>query len=263
MSANLVIQDGEPYWWNSPDIWVVPGNDPGGSPGQPIAGEAAFLWGRVRNSGDETALGARVNFYWSNPAAGVLRSNSTLVGSAFVDLDPKETKEVLCTIPWIPQIVNEGHECVVAEVIHPSDPLTPSPPPDEFIPPNYHQIAQKNLTVLAMKKDMIVLPIQVSASIRKEKVLEVAAEIEGTLDKDNLVQAGLEKYRPARDDSIKIGLSLEPGCGKSGEEALGKKVKLNVQPGTARATYLKVWPHDLEPMTYLCFMSFPGMSKGL
>jgi len=36
MSATLVIRDGEPHWWNSPVIWVVPGNDPNGSHGQPI-----------------------------------------------------------------------------------------------------------------------------------------------------------------------------------------------------------------------------------
>jgi len=89
--------------------------------------------------GDQPANGATVNIYWSNPATSVLRSNSTLVGSAFVDLNPGETKEVLCVIPWIPQIVNNGHECVVAEAIHPSDPLAP-PPGDAFDPPTYHQI---------------------------------------------------------------------------------------------------------------------------
>lgn len=250
MSATLVIRDGDPHWWNSPDIWVVPGNDPNGPPGQPIAGEPAFLWGRVHNTGDQTASGARVDFYWSNPATGVLRSNSTLVGSPFVDLNPGETKEVLCVIPWIPQIVNNGHECVVAEVIHPSDPL-PSPPPDEFDPPTYHQIAQKNLTVLAMKKSMMVMAIQVAVPIRKEKLLLVTTEIGGTLDKQNLIQVGLENYRPAKYDSLKVGLSLEPGCDESGRAPLETEVKLLVKPGTARAVYLKVWPQDLQPGTYV------------
>jgi len=250
MSATLVIRDGDPHWWNSPDIWVVPGNDPNGPPGQPIAGESAFLWARVRNTGDQTASGARVNFYWSNPATGVLRSNSTLVGSAFVDLNPGETKEVLCVIPWIPVIVNDGHECVVAEVIHPSDPL-PSPLPDEFDPPTHHQIAQKNLSVLAMKKSMMVMAIQIAAPVRKEKLLLVATEIGGTLDKQNLIQLGLENYRPAKIDSLSVAISLEPGCDEARKERLEKEVKIPLKRGTAKAVYLKVWPPELEPRTYV------------
>lgn len=250
MSTILEIRDGDPYWWNSPDIWVIPGNDPNGPPGQPIAGEPAFLWGRVRNTGDQTASGARVDFYWSNPATGVLRSNSTLIGSAFVDLNAGETKEVLCVIPWIPEIVNNGHECVVAEVIHPGDPL-PTPLPDEFDPPTYHQIAQKNLTVLAMKKSMMVMAVQVAAPIRKEKLLLVTTEIEGALDKQTLIQAGLEGYRPAKYDSLRVGLSLEPGCDESGKERLENEVKLRLRPGTAKAVYLKVWPQELEPRSYV------------
>lgn len=250
MSATLVIRDGDPYWWNSPDIWVVPGNDANGTPGQPIAGEPAFLWGRVHNTGDQPATGARVDFYWSNPATGVLRSNSTLVGSAFVDLNPGETKEVLCVIPWIPEIVNEGHECVIAEVVHPSDPL-PSPPPDEFDPPTYHQIAQKNLTVLAMRRMMMVLPIQVAAPMRVGRVVRVGTETGGTLDKELLKQVGLTNYRPAKYDSVKLGLTLEPGCDDTGKEVLQKEIKLPLKSGTARAVYLHVWQPQLETRTYV------------
>ena len=113
MSAILTIRDGDPYWWNSPDIWVVPGVDPGGLPGVPIAGNPAYLWARAHNTGDQAVTGAKIDFYWSNPATGVLRSNSHLVGSAYVDLEAGETQEVLCLVPWIPEIVNNGHECLV------------------------------------------------------------------------------------------------------------------------------------------------------
>jgi len=250
MPIRLEIRDGDPHWWNSPDIWVVPGNDPNGPSGQPIAGEPAFLWGRVHNTGDQAASGARVNFYWSNPATGVLRSNSPLIGSAFVDLDAGETKEVLCVIPWVPEIVNNGHECVVAEVIHPGDPL-PTPLPDEFDPPTYHQIAQKNLVVLEMRESMMVMAIQVAAPIRKEKMLLVTTEIGGTLDKQILIQAGLEGYRPAKQVSLKVGLSPEPGCDELGKERMEKEVELAVKPGTVKAIYLKAWPPELEPRTYV------------
>ena len=60
MSLNLLIRDGEPHWWNSPDIWVVPGNDPNGPPGQPVAGEPAFIWGRIKNDGEQAGFAVTI-----------------------------------------------------------------------------------------------------------------------------------------------------------------------------------------------------------
>ena len=83
MPVQLHIRDGNPYWYLSPDIWVVPGNDPSASPGNPIAGQAAYLWAHVANIGSTDANSVRVDFFWANPALQVTRSNATLVGSAF------------------------------------------------------------------------------------------------------------------------------------------------------------------------------------
>jgi hypothetical protein len=45
MAALLDIPDGpSPYVWESSAIWVVPGADPLGKPGQPVAGQPAYLW---------------------------------------------------------------------------------------------------------------------------------------------------------------------------------------------------------------------------
>ncbi|MBN2056911.1 hypothetical protein JW905_18440 [bacterium] len=250
MAEILVIRDGDPRWWNSPDIWAVPGSDPYGPPGQPIAGEAAFVWARVFNRGDLDVSDARVNFYWSNPAAGVLRSNSTLIGSAFVDLVPGETKDVLCVIPWLPVIVNDGHECLVAELIHSIDPL-PYPLPDEFNPPAYHQVAQRNLGVLSMKKRMLVMPIQISAPARKGKSLVITTETGGMLDKDSLRQLGLRGYRPAEEITVRTGLSLEGGCDNGRGERWKRTLEMSLKPGTAKAVYLTIQPQELAPRTYL------------
>ncbi len=77
----------------------------------------------ARKSCDSAVTGAQADFYWSNPATGELRSNSHFIGSAFVDLEPGEVQDVPCLTPWIPEIVNIGHECVVAEILHPANPL--------------------------------------------------------------------------------------------------------------------------------------------
>lgn len=53
MSAHLLIPDSPlPYWWVSSNIWVVPGADPNGPPGSPVAGLPAYLWARVSNTGN-------------------------------------------------------------------------------------------------------------------------------------------------------------------------------------------------------------------
>ena len=247
MSTQLVIRDGTPNWWSSPDIWVVPSSDPNGAPGQPVAGEPSFVWGRVHNEGEQAVTGASVNFYWSNPATGVLRSNSTPIGSAFVDLIAGETKEVLCVIPWIPVVVNNGHECLVAEIVHGADPL-PSPLPDAFGPPAYRQVAQKNLSVLALQKSMRVLPIQLTAPKRAKKALVLTVETGGELDKENLLQAGLRGFVPSRKGSCKTALGVESGCGEGKPQ---QELKIELEPGTSRAVYLALAPDEpLEPKSY-------------
>ena len=248
MPTILEIEDGNP-WWLSHDIWVVPGNDPNGMPGQPVSGEPAFLWARIHNKGEQAVAGACIKYYWSNPATGVLRSNSSEIGSAFVDLNPGETKEVLCIIPWIPVIVNDGHECVVAEVIHSSDPL-PGPLPDPFDPPNYHQVAQRNLNVLAMKaRKMRVLPIQLATPIRRAKQLLIKVEVGGQIDDRLLAPMNLREFIPADGENLKVGLSLDSSCGDENEQ-FEREIKVGLNPGTARAVYLKVFPAELEPRTY-------------
>lgn len=120
MTAHLLINDGSPEWWLSPDIWVVPGSNPNGARGAPNAGQPAYLWARVSNVGDTSVNGARVDFYWANPSAQVVVGVATQIGSAFVDLarqgDAGDTQDVLCLTPWIPSIVNDGHECLLAVV---------------------------------------------------------------------------------------------------------------------------------------------------
>src|SRR4051812_45539396 len=98
VTIQLLIRDGSLHWYHSPDIWVVPGNDPSGSPGSPIAGQPAYLWARVANTGTTDANGVRVDFYWANPALEVTRSNATLVGSAYADVPAGGMQDTLCLV---------------------------------------------------------------------------------------------------------------------------------------------------------------------
>lgn len=93
MAVELENRDGD-LWWLSPDVWVVPGTDPEGSPGTPIAGTPAYMWARVRNNGTSTVNNAEVRFYWADPSAAFDRNTAHYVGSSFVSLGPAEISDV-------------------------------------------------------------------------------------------------------------------------------------------------------------------------
>lgn len=158
MAIEIWIDDGDPVYL-SLDIWVVPGNDPEGEIGTPVANLNAFVWARVHNRGTSHVSNARVNFYWGDPSTGVTRSNATLIGTSYVSLEAGETKEVLCLTPWIPNWVNEGHECLIVESFSPEDPLNTYPEADRFYVADDRHIAQRNITVLSMKSSSSILSL--------------------------------------------------------------------------------------------------------
>lgn len=238
MPVQLEIRDGDP-WWMSPDIWVVPGNDPNGAPGQPIVGQDNYLWARVRNSGSTAAAAARVEFFWSNPATGVLRSNSSLVGYGYVDIPAGGTTEVLCITSWVPVVVNDGHECVIAQVLHGGHPL-PTPLPDAFHPPAYPQVAQRNLTVvvLSMARAQTLL-VQVALPLRPRS-RETTVRVERgdrKLAGEQLRQLGLSpRLRPAQ---LLESAGFVDGAGCTDDSGKPEQ-SFELPPGTAAPAYLRI-----------------------
>lgn len=250
MAVDLLIRDGDPYWYLSPDIWVVPGSDPAGAPGSPVAGQPAFLWARVTNSGSTPANGVRIDFYWANPALQVTRSNATLVGSAFADVPPGGTQEALCLVPWIPVIVNGGHECLVAVANHPAHAL-PNPLPDAYDPPAYPQVAQKNLTVLeASAGRAFMFALTVSALLRVDKIVTVSAELGDKLDEKTLLSLGLRGFKPARKAAVEVGLGDSPYsvCEK---DPIGKpELRMHIPKGTSAGLHVAIRANNLAAGEY-------------
>lgn len=239
MAVQLLIRDGSPYWYLSPDIWVVPGDDPTGIPGSPIAGQPAYLWAHVANTGSTDASGVRIDFYWANPALQVTRSNATLVGSAFADVPAGGAQDVLCLVPWIPVIVNDGHECLVAVANHAGDPL-PSPLPDAFDPPTYRQVAQKNLSVVVAAMLTSMQAITIGGLKRSDKAVFVTAEVGGELDAANLERLGLQELRAAKDPVVEVGLNLQNRCVGDKDPIGNNKLELKVPRGTSTAVFAAI-----------------------
>lgn len=146
MAVELWINDGNP-WYMSPDIWTVPSDDPNDPSGVPYANVSAYVWTRVRNLGSTSVTNATVKYYWANPSVTINDSNANLIGLSSVSLAPGEIKDVLCVTPWIPQWVNDGHECLLAEAFAPSDPMPPRNAATPYDVPGWRQMAQKNLTI--------------------------------------------------------------------------------------------------------------------
>lgn len=205
--GQLEIRDGTP-WWLSTDVWVVPGDDPKGPMGQPVAGGTAYVWARVTNRTREDVFGAQVRFYWGNPSTQMFFSTINPIGSAFADVPAGGSQDVLCLTPWNVVSVNNGHECLVAVVSLPDDP----PLPDVVDPPAFLAVAQRNLTVLTGVREgqMVEVLITLTAGARDKEVL-ITCTVGGELTEPAATSLGLRGYRPADGQSVTAGVSKLPG----------------------------------------------------
>lgn len=252
MAVELLIRDGSPDWWESPDIWVVPGTDPGGAPGTPVVGMPAYLWTTVRNEGDLDALQVQVDFWVADPSLQIRKSTANHIGTAFADIAAGGSQDVLCLVPWHVTLVNGGHECVVVEATSPADPLSPPPAdPDVLDPPDYRQIAQRNLSVLTvsgMIRSEFIITVSAGARADKAAVIEV---VEGDgLPAELLGSLGLKTRRYAGAERISAGLSERSLCGQERAEG-DRALRLAVPRGTSAAAYLSVAAREpLAPEEY-------------
>jgi hypothetical protein len=127
-------------FWLSPDIWVE-SSDAGGNA---VAGEQNFVHVRIFNLGTVEAAPVQVDFYWGNPALGLSAANMNLIGSERLKIRPVSVVEVRCSTPWVPVLVNGGHECLMVNCSnYILDPII-SP----FEPTLDRHVGQRNVTVL-------------------------------------------------------------------------------------------------------------------
>jgi len=232
MSVELEIPDGSPNWWLSPNIWTVPGSDPGGAPGLPVTGEQCFLYARVTNNGSDAVQNATVRFYWADPSVGFDRTTANHVGDANVSLNASETQDVLCLVPWVPTFVNGGHECILAEAFHPAyDPLPASP---VFNVPTDRHVAQRNLSVLLVAKNqkMFSLSFQVCNTQRIGRTFHVSTRIGSPKELKQLLPHLGRSFRASEKGGIEhLGFVTKP-CPDESDRKRAKPVieRLEVKP---------------------------------
>jgi hypothetical protein len=136
-------------------------------------------------------------------------------------------------------VVNDGHECVVAQVLHGGDPL-PTPLPDAFNPPAYSQVAQRNLTVVVLSMAQAqTLILQVALPLRSRS-RDAVVRIESgdrKLAGEQLRQLGLSpRLRPAE---LLESAGFVDGAGCIDDSGKPEQ-SFQLRPGTAAPAYLRV-----------------------
>jgi hypothetical protein len=107
-------------FWASPDIWVE-SSDPFG---RPVAGQNNFVHARVYNLGKAPAFPTRVDFYWGDPSLGLGATTMHHIGTEWVYIWNHSTVDVRCNTPWVPVMLNGGHECLIVNTTNPvRDPI--------------------------------------------------------------------------------------------------------------------------------------------
>jgi len=250
MAVELWIDDGNP-WYLSPDIWVVPSDDPNDPPGMPYEGISAYVWARVHNRGSTAVSNATVRYYWADPSTLITRASATLIGTSSASLVAGETKDVLCVTPWVPQFVNSGHECLIAEAFAPADPLPRSSPSDPIDVPGDRHVAQRNISVgKAAPMMMFLHPFVMGAGSRggelairvRRAPLETLKPLVRAIGLDGVPEellevdeVGIRPYRCGEpvDDAGKPELALELRSGERRGMALAVRVPEKALEGAA------------------------------
>lgn len=107
-------------FWASPDIWVE-SSDP---LGQAVAGEDNYVHARISNLGAADAAPVKVDFYWADPSLGLGPATMNLIGTEWLEIFSGGVQDVRCQTPWVPVVVNGGHECLMVQCDnHVLDPL--------------------------------------------------------------------------------------------------------------------------------------------
>jgi hypothetical protein len=135
-------------FWESPDIWVE-SSDP---LARPVAGQSNFVHARIWNLGAFDAAPVKTDFYWADPSVGLDAAHMHLIGSEYVEVKSLQSVDVRCNTPWVPVLVNSGHECLMVN----SSNWIGDPILQPFQPVQDRHVGQRNVHVIVGPPGMMV-----------------------------------------------------------------------------------------------------------
>jgi hypothetical protein len=130
-------------------IWVVPGDDPFGKPGEPQKGQHNYVWTTVTNLSGELCRDARIEFYATPWSFFNQRAHATHIGTSYVDIPPNQSETVLCLSPWVPTWGDYPDQSIFVELHHYIDPL-PAEEPTFFSIYEYSQVADLTFAIIPL-----------------------------------------------------------------------------------------------------------------
>ncbi|KAN0069051.1 hypothetical protein V8E54_012680 [Elaphomyces granulatus] len=229
-----------PIYFNPNIFFQSSPSDP--TPAIPEQNVGIYILASVRNSSTFLTSGATVKFWVCNPATVPTPANSTLLGTSNVILNPEETMTVLCVTEWVPQWVNNGHECIICEVSAINDPAPPHPSTPWNI--NDRHVAQHNVSLIANPLPQegrphfpILTPIAGVGLFHEPEVNVIIRPAPEGLFNPTLEKFDLQKYDNVTKNSA-FGLIEDyvPGAPVPEEEALGDHLTLkNLEPNHQHA----------------------------
>ena len=143
-------------FWESPDVYILPGVAPDLAPPVPpqlgqtaLAGQDNTVYAHIWNLGRGQAREVVVEFYWCNPSLGFNPVGAHKIGTAVTWLGARGSadchKVVKCPTSWVATYQNGGHECLLVRAWDvAADPMT-TPEWDASI--NRH-LGQRNIHVV-------------------------------------------------------------------------------------------------------------------
>jgi hypothetical protein len=167
-------------FWESPDIWTAPG-DPSVAPvipsnhgGSLTAGQPHTVYAHVWNLGRAPIAGVKVEFYWFDPSLSFDEAHAHLIGVTRVDLGPRSSVNchslVKCPKAWVPQMVNNGHECLVVRASAIGDNISASHPWEPWAD---RHIGQRNIHVAGSNSDLNLLLVSLNNTKLKESRIQL------------------------------------------------------------------------------------------
>jgi hypothetical protein len=144
-------------FWESPDIFILPGVTPSLAPPVPaqlgqvgLANQPNTIYAHVWNFGLAAADEVLVEFYWVDPALGINPGSVHLIAQTTTSLGSKGSGQshavVKCPEAWVATYLNGGHECLLVRVWDDPADLPGEPKFDASI--NRH-VAQRNIHVIS------------------------------------------------------------------------------------------------------------------
>jgi hypothetical protein len=198
---------GDIVFWESPDI-VIEG--PSGDPDISTPGQVNKVKVHVWNLGLADCWAAHVDLYWCNPSVGVNPGVASPIGSKVVPLAAGQ--HAIVSFDWIPVVVNQGHECLVAQVYDPvSDPIVAP-----FNPRQDRHIGQRNVSVVELPAGQTM-------------TFDFFSQNLGLTQANTLVE--LQKLEGAALDTLAASLGRETWPAAGGREVdLSRPVAVQVRP---------------------------------